>query len=144
MTILRTHLIKAVYNWIIDHNQTPYLLVDTSKKNISVPEYYIDEDNKVLLNIGHFATKGLKFNNLCLEFNATFDREEILLQISTDAVLELYSSETREGFYANGPVCKININEGYGKEDTNYISMKEESKKKECKEKENNLGLYLV
>ncbi|VEI45648.1 ClpXP protease specificity-enhancing factor [Actinobacillus equuli] len=50
MKPLRPYLYHAYYSWIIDNDNTPYLLVNTDYPDVDVPTEFI-RDGKIILNI---------------------------------------------------------------------------------------------
>ena len=112
MTILRTYLIKATYNWLLDHKLKPYILVNTEHQGVKVPKNYIDNDGKILLNLSDKAVVNFYFDNKKIEFDATFDGIVVSVIIPIEAILELYSNETHQGLYIDEISYDISINEG--------------------------------
>ncbi|HKH19611.1 MAG TPA: ClpXP protease specificity-enhancing factor SspB, partial [Gammaproteobacteria bacterium] len=51
MTSSRPYLLRAIYQWIVDNDATPHLLVDTASEAVQVPRQY-GENGKIVLNIG--------------------------------------------------------------------------------------------
>ena len=37
MTQSRPYLLRGIYEWLVDNDQTPYLLVDAEAENVRVP-----------------------------------------------------------------------------------------------------------
>jgi len=62
MTPLKPYLIRSIYEWIIDNDLTPYLLVDAENSSAILPVQLI-EDGKILLNIRPEATDALSVGN---------------------------------------------------------------------------------
>ena len=50
LTSNKPYLIRAIYDWIVDNELTPYLVVDAMADYVQVPQEYI-EDGKIILNI---------------------------------------------------------------------------------------------
>ncbi|GAB4222500.1 MAG: ClpXP protease specificity-enhancing factor [Francisella sp.] len=119
MAMLRAYIIKATYNWLIDHGFTPYILVDTEYEGVIVPENYIDEDKKILLDLSPKAIKDLVIDDSHISFLATFDGEPISISIPMESVLELFAKETEQGMYAREFGYGIDINEGEDDESIN-------------------------
>ncbi len=71
MTPLKPYLIRSIYEWIIDNNLTPHLLVNAEESETVLPEKYI-EDGRIVLNIRPEAIQGLTLGNEHIEFNARF------------------------------------------------------------------------
>ena len=47
MARLRPYLIRGTYEWIVDHDMTPYILVDAEQENVEVPWEYVEEGIKI-------------------------------------------------------------------------------------------------
>ncbi|PCI36953.1 MAG: hypothetical protein COB50_04180, partial [Thiotrichales bacterium] len=50
----RPYLIRALYEWIVDNNSTPYLLVHADTKGVDVPLEFVNE-GRIVLNIAQGA-----------------------------------------------------------------------------------------
>jgi stringent starvation protein B len=112
MAMLRSYVVKATYNWLVDHGFTPYVLVDTEYDDVIVPENYIDEDKKILLDLSPQAIENIVISDTQITFDATFDGEAMSLVIPIESVLEVFSKETEQGMYAREFGYGIDINEG--------------------------------
>ena len=71
MTPLKPYLIRALYDWIIDNDLTPYLLVDAEHPEAVVPRQYV-QDGKIVLNLKPQAISALALGNRTIAFNARF------------------------------------------------------------------------
>lgn len=96
MTSTRPYLLRALYEWMLDNNLTPYLLVDTSINGVDVPEQYI-EDNSIVLNLLPAAVHQLVINNDAVSFSARFNNRPYQIYVPVHAVLAIYSRETGKG-----------------------------------------------
>ena len=112
MAMLRYYVVKATYNWLVDHGFTPYVLVDTEYDDVIVPENYIDEDKKILLDLSPQAIENIVISDTQITFDATFDGEAMSLVIPIESVLEVFSKETEQGMYDREFGYGIDINEG--------------------------------
>ena len=112
MAMLKAYVVKATYDWLVDHGFTPYLLVDTEYDGITVPTNYIDEDKKILLDLSPQAIENIAITDNHIKFDATFDGEAMSLVIPIESVLEMFSKETEQGMYAREFGFGIDINEG--------------------------------
>jgi stringent starvation protein B len=92
----RPYLIRALHEWIIDNNNTPYILVDATQKDVEIPRKYV-EDGKIILNISFEAVQKLQITNQWIEFDASFSGESMQVSIPVRAVLAIYSRETGRG-----------------------------------------------
>jgi stringent starvation protein B len=96
MTSLKPYLIRSVYEWIVDNNLTPYLLVDAENKAASLPEAFI-EDNKIVLNIRPQAIQGLSLGNTDIQFSARFSGKPMHIVAPVAAVMAIYAKENGKG-----------------------------------------------
>ena len=58
MTSNKPYLIRAMYDWIVDNDLTPYLLVDAEHPDSEVPQEYVTQ-GRIVLNISPQASRGL-------------------------------------------------------------------------------------
>lgn len=98
MTPQKPYLIRAIFEWLLDNECTPYLLVNTYYEGVQVPAEYI-KDNRIVLNISPDAVKDLNMDNDWISFSARFAGKAMNLFIPIVAVQAIYSKENNEGMY---------------------------------------------
>lgn len=54
----RPYLIRALFEWLVDSELTPHLLVDADGDNVQVPMQFV-QDGRIVLNISPSAVKNL-------------------------------------------------------------------------------------
>ncbi len=96
MTSNRPYLIRAFYDWIVDNELTPYILVDASNPYVQVPREHIRHD-RIVLNISPSATRGLLLENDRIVFTARFSGQTEQIFVVPNAVLEIYAKENGRG-----------------------------------------------
>ncbi len=96
MTSSRPYLIRALYEWIVDNGFTPYMLVDTSHKEVHVPTAFV-ENGRIILNISPDATHSLVLGNDLITFNARFSGNAMDVNVPVSSVLAIYSKENGQG-----------------------------------------------
>lgn len=96
MTPSRPYLLRGIYDWLIDNEQTPYLLVDAEAKDVVVPGEHV-QDGKIILNISLSATRDLELTNEGVSFNARFGGKAMKVNVPITAALALYSKENGRG-----------------------------------------------
>ncbi len=96
MTPLKPYLIRSIYEWIIDNQFTPHLLVDAENPDATLPTDYI-EDGKIVLNMRPEAIQGLTLDNEEIQFNARFSGNPLHIVVPTPAVLAIYAKENGKG-----------------------------------------------
>lgn len=96
MTPSRPYLIRAIYEWILDNDLTPYLLVDAGAPGVEVPSGYV-EDGKIVLNITPRAVEGLSLGNEEVSFRARFGGTPMDILVPINAVMAVYAQENGRG-----------------------------------------------
>lgn len=96
MTSSRPYLIRAIYQWIVDNNKTPYLLVDASYHGVVVPESYIEND-RIILNISPAAAHDIHLEDDSVSFSARFSGQAMSVFIPVMAVMAIYAKENGQG-----------------------------------------------
>lgn len=96
MTSNRPYLIRALYEWLLDNDLTPHLLVDANHDDVMVPTQFV-EDGRIVLNINPSAVINLVMNNEIISFNARFGGRETDVMIPPMAVLGIYARENGRG-----------------------------------------------
>jgi stringent starvation protein B len=96
MTPSRPYLIRALYEWIVDNQLTPHLLVDATLEGVSVPLQSV-EDGRIVLNVSPTATQNLLLGNDAVQFHARFGGVDTAVKVPTDAVLAIYARENGQG-----------------------------------------------
>lgn len=95
MTSNKPYLIRAFYDWIVDNDLTPYILVDASNPNVQVPREHVQHD-RIVLNISPSATRGLLLENDRIVFTARFSGQTEQIFVAPNAVLEIYAKKMAE------------------------------------------------
>lgn len=96
MKTSRPYLIRAMHEWIIDCDLTPYALVDANHADVIIPRDYID-DGKILLNVSPGATQNLNLGNEFVIFSARFSGKSMEVSFPVEAVLAVYAKENGRG-----------------------------------------------
>ncbi|WP_460859717.1 ClpXP protease specificity-enhancing factor [Rheinheimera gaetbuli] len=96
MTANRPYLLRAFYEWIVDNNGTPYLVVDATFPAVKVPLQFV-QNGQIVLNINPSAVGNLQLGNDAVTFNARFGGQPFALYIPVQAVLAIYARENGAG-----------------------------------------------
>jgi stringent starvation protein B len=92
------YLLRAINEWILDNNYTPYLIVDATVSETSVPLEYVKE-GQIVLNISPSAIRDLVMVNEHVMFNGRFGGVAHEIYVPIGAVLGLVSKENGEGMW---------------------------------------------
>ena len=96
MTPSRPYLMRGLYEWILDNDSTPYVLVDANILDVQVPMEHVN-DGQIVLNVSPGAVRDLLINNEAMSFNARFAGVTQNVFVPIVAVLAVYAKETGEG-----------------------------------------------
>jgi stringent starvation protein B len=94
----RPYLVRAFYEWIIDNDLTPYVMIDATVDKVYVPRQYV-EDGKIVLNISPTATDELLLSNYHIQFEASFSGKIEQINVPIKAVLAIYARENGRGMF---------------------------------------------
>lgn len=96
MKPLRPYLYHAYYHWIVDNDNTPYLLVNALYPDVDVPQEFV-RDGKIILNISPNSIGQYAVNDESISFNARFQGILRDVYIPLGAIEALYSRENSDG-----------------------------------------------
>lgn len=96
MKALRPYLYHAYYNWIIDNDNTPYLLVNAQYPNVDVPTEFVRE-GKIILNISPRSIGQYIVNDEYISFSARFQGMLRSIYIPFGAAEAIYAQENGDG-----------------------------------------------
>jgi stringent starvation protein B len=96
MTPNQPYLLRAFYEWIVDNNLTPYLVVNATYPGTQVPQEYV-QNGQIVLNVAPASTGKLLLGNVEVSFDARFGGVARSLVIPCKAVLAIYAKENGAG-----------------------------------------------
>lgn len=96
LTPRRPYLLRAFYEWLLDNQLTPHLVVDVTLPGVQVPMEYA-RDGQIVLNIAPRAVSNLELANDEVRFNARFGGVPRQVSVPLAAVLAIYARENGAG-----------------------------------------------
>jgi stringent starvation protein B len=96
MTPSRPYIMRALYEWIVDNDCTPYMLVDATITNVMVPQQFV-KDGQIVLNISPGAVVDLNIANEAVSFNGRFGGVATDIYVPVSAVIGIYARENGQG-----------------------------------------------
>lgn len=96
LTAKRPYLLRAYYDWLVDNELTPYLVVDAFYPDTQVPDEFV-KDGQIVLNISPNACGNLLLGNQKVTFNARFKGVVREVVVPLGAALAIYARENGEG-----------------------------------------------
>ena len=92
----RPYIIRAIYEWIVDNDCTPHLLVDVEIEGVEVPQAYVS-DGQIVLNVSPTAVVGLDMGNEYIYFNGRFGGVATDINVPIKSILGIYARENGQG-----------------------------------------------
>lgn len=92
----KPYLFRALYQWIIDNDATPYLLVDATQVGVQIPRQHI-KDGQIVLNAAPEAIQSWFTDNTAISFSARFSGKAQNIYIPMSALLAVYAQENGLG-----------------------------------------------
>ncbi|MEM8562287.1 MAG: ClpXP protease specificity-enhancing factor [Pseudomonadota bacterium] len=96
MTPSRPYIMRALYEWIVDNDCTPYVLVDADVNDVLVPQQFV-KDGQIVLNISPGAVMDLNITNDAMAFNGRFGGVATDIYVPINAVVGIYARENGQG-----------------------------------------------
>jgi stringent starvation protein B len=96
MTANQPYLLRAFYEWIVDNNLTPYIVVDAHYAGTQVPQEFV-QDGQIVLNVSPASTGKLHLGLDEITFDARFGGVPRNLVVPCPAVLAIYAKENGAG-----------------------------------------------
>ena len=96
MNSSRPYLVRSLYEWIVDNDCTPHLLVNAEFKGVQVPSGYAS-DGQIVLNVSPQAVRQLLMDNDGVSFEGRFGGVPQTLFVPAMAIMAIYARENGQG-----------------------------------------------
>lgn len=96
MNSSRPYLVRALYEWIVDNDCTPHMLVNAEYPAVQVPQGFAS-DGQIVLNISPNAVRSLHMDNDAVSFEGRFSGVAHSLFVPVGAILGIYARENGQG-----------------------------------------------
>lgn len=96
MNSSRPYLVRALYEWIVDNDCTPHMLVNSDYPKVQVPQGFAS-DGQIVLNVSPTAVRQLHMDNEAVSFEGRFGGVPHTLYVPMSAVLGVYARENGQG-----------------------------------------------
>ena len=98
LTPSRPYLLRAFYDWLLDNELTPHLLVNAEVVHTTVPQQHV-QDGQIVLNIAPQAVVGLHMDNDAISFSARFSGSPFQVYVPMAAVVSIQARENGAGTF---------------------------------------------
>ena len=103
MSSSRPYIVRALYDWILENDCTPYIQVNAFVDGVEVPQEHV-KDGQIILNISPNAVQNLFIRNQAIVFDGRFAGIPKSVFVPIGAVMGIYAKESGQGmvFEADG------------------------------------------
>lgn len=123
MTPRRPYLLRAFYDWLVDNDLTPHLVVAATLPGVRVPEEFV-QDGQIILNVAPRAVGNLKLGDDEISFSARFSGRPHTVIVPIYAVQAIYARENGAGTMFDSEEAYMDIAD---ESDDGFIEEVEES-----------------
>ncbi|MBB3143216.1 ClpXP protease specificity-enhancing factor [Halomonas organivorans] len=100
----RPYIARALYEWLLDNELTPYAVVDAELEGVEVPRQFV-QNGQIVLNLGVSAIRDLSMTNEAIAFSARFGGQPMQIMVPIEALIALYARENGVGMvFGHEPV----------------------------------------
>lgn len=96
MTSHQPYMLRAFYDWIVDNNLTPYMVVTANFPNVEVPQQFVN-NGQIVLNVSPSACVNFAIDLDMVSFNARFSGQPMVVSFPCKAVAAIYAKENGAG-----------------------------------------------
>lgn len=96
MTLRRPYLLRAFYDWLLDNQLTPHLVVDIISPGVQMAIEFT-HDGQIVLNIAPHAVGNLELGDDEVRFNTRFGGVPRQVSVPMAAVQAIYARENGAG-----------------------------------------------
>ena len=93
-----SYLVRAINEWILDNDCTPYLILDATLEGVSVPMEYV-KHGQIVLNISPAAIRNLVISSDHVTFSGRFSGVAHEIYAPIQAVMGIIARENGEGMW---------------------------------------------
>ncbi|MBF7054471.1 ClpXP protease specificity-enhancing factor [Halomonas sp. KAO] len=100
----RPYLARALFEWLLDHDLTPHIVVDAEHPQVEVPRQFV-QNGQIVLNLSPNAVRELAMENDAISFEARFGGHPMRVMVPSDALVAIYGRENGVGMvFGHEPV----------------------------------------
>jgi len=96
MTSSRPYIVRALYEWILENQCTPHVLVNAMADDVQVPQQYV-KNGQIVLNVSPVAVMDLLIADESLSFSGRFAGVPMDVFVPMSAVMGIYARENGQG-----------------------------------------------
>ncbi|MGM0988466.1 MAG: ClpXP protease specificity-enhancing factor [Pseudomonadota bacterium] len=100
----RPYIARALYQWLLDNELTPYIVVDAEQAGVEVPRQFV-QNGQIVLNLAPTAVRDFAMENEAVSFSARFGGRPMQVMVPIEAMIAIYARENGVGMvFGHEPV----------------------------------------
>ncbi|MDI5889773.1 ClpXP protease specificity-enhancing factor [Halomonas rhizosphaerae] len=112
----RPYIARALYQWLLDNDLTPYIVVDAEQAGVEVPRQFV-QNGQIVLNLAPTAVRDFAMENEAVSFSARFGGRPMQVMVPIEALIAIYARENGVGMvFGHEPVIPAEADEAEEKE----------------------------
>nr|WP_067298783.1 ClpXP protease specificity-enhancing factor [Marinobacterium profundum] len=92
----RPYIARGLYEWILDNDCTPHLVVDAEAPHVVVPRQFV-QDGQIVLNVLPSAVRDFFMGENEISFNARFSGVPMQVRVPYAALMAIFAKENAMG-----------------------------------------------
>ena len=92
----RSYLLRALYDWIVDGEEDPYVIVDCLYPGVEIPDRHF-KDGQIVLNLAPRALSGWTMAEFAVMFQTRFDGIKTDIVLPYGSITAIYGQESGLG-----------------------------------------------
>lgn len=107
----RPYIARALYQWLLDNDLTPYIVVDAEQPGVEVPRQFV-QNGQIVLNLAPTAVRDFSMENEAVSFSARFGGRPMQVMVPIEALIAIYARENGVGMvFGHEPVIPAEATE---------------------------------
>lgn len=107
----RPYMARALYQWLLDNELTPYIVVDAEQEGVEVPRQFV-QNGQIVLNLAPSAIRDFAMENAAVSFSARFGGQPMQIMVPMEALIAIYARENGVGMvFGHEPVMPVEADE---------------------------------
>lgn len=92
----KSYLYRALFEWILDSECTPHVVVNALFPGVAVPQQHV-KNGQIVLNVSPSAVRDYVMDHQAVAFNARFGGVPTNIYLPMGAILGIYARENGQG-----------------------------------------------
>ncbi len=88
----RPYIARGLYEWILDNDCTPHLVVNADAPNVLVPRQFV-QDGQIVLNVLPSAVRDFNMSDTEISFSARFGGVPMQVRVPYAALMAIFAKE---------------------------------------------------